>query len=82
MGKQAAEALRISSASALEYGIIDEILPEPVGGAHRKPIEAYATVREGISRHLGDLQKMTPEQVKAERFSKFRAMGIFEEIPA
>ncbi|MEI7577201.1 MAG: acetyl-CoA carboxylase carboxyltransferase subunit alpha [Armatimonadota bacterium] len=82
MGKQAAEALKISSRSALEYGIIDEILPEPVGGAHRKPIEVYATVKEGIGRHLDELQKMTPEQVKAERFSKFRAMGIFEEVPA
>jgi acetyl-CoA carboxylase carboxyl transferase subunit alpha len=80
MGKQAAEALKISSASALEYGIIDEILPEPVGGAHRKPVEVYATVRDGISRHLAELKTMTPEQVKAERFSKFRQMGIFDEV--
>ena len=77
-GPEAARALKLTAESALSFGLIDEILPEPTGGAHRNPIETFATVKEAISKHLGALEKMTPEQVRDNRFAKFRKMGQFD----
>lgn len=74
-GEQAASALQLTAQSALEFGLIDEILPEPWGGAHRDPLEAARIVKEGISKHLQELLTMEPEQLKADRFAKFRKMG-------
>lgn len=77
-GPEAAQALKLTAESALEAGIIDEIVQEPPGGAHRDPIEAAALVKEAILRHLGALESMKPSQVKADRYDKFRAMGVYE----
>ncbi len=77
-GPDASKALKLTAASALEYGLIDEILPEPKGGAHRNPLETFATVKEAIEKHLGDLQASTPEVIKAERYAKYRGMGRFD----
>jgi acetyl-CoA carboxylase carboxyl transferase subunit alpha len=79
-GAEAARALKLTAESALSFGLIDEILPEPVGGAHRTPIEAFATVKEAISKHLSELDKLTPEQVRADRYAKFRKMGQFDTV--
>ena len=77
-GAEAARALKLTADSALSFGLIDEILPEPVGGAHRTPLEAFATVKAAIAKHLADLDKFTPEQVRADRYAKFRKMGQFD----
>ncbi len=77
MGPQAAAALRLTAQSALEFGLIDEIVPEPKGGAHRDPLEAAMSVRESIVRHLKDLDQMSAADLRKHRYDKFRAMGRF-----
>ena len=79
-GADAAKALRLTAQSALEYGIIDEIIPEPLGGAHRDPVATIGSVREAIRRNLLSLENKDGETLRDERYAKFRAMGIFEAI--
>ena len=76
MGAQAAAALKLTAASALEYGVIDEILPEPKGGAHRDPSGAAEILSSAISRHLAELQTHSPTDLKSNRYNKFRKMGL------
>lgn len=72
---QASAALRLTAQSAHELGLIDEILPEPRGGAHRDPAEAATIIREAIRTHLQAQSALTGDQLKAARYEKFRAMG-------
>lgn len=75
-GAKAAAALKLTAQSALDLGLIDEILPEPFGGAHRGWSETAETVRLAISQALDQLSRKTGDELKAERYAKFRAMGI------
>ncbi len=74
-GAQAAAALKLTSDSALEFGLVEEVMAEPFGGAHRDPVEAASIVREAIERHLAELMKMTPQQLKDDRYDRFRKHG-------
>ena len=76
-GAEAAVALKLTAASAKEYGLIDEIVPEPRGGAHRDAIEATGIVKEAILSNLSELQDLSPYEIKDQRYAKFRAMGKF-----
>lgn len=76
-GADAAKALRLTAQSALEFGLIDEIVPEPVGAAHRDPVEASGQLKSAILRHLGELSQMSGEAILQERYAKFRNMGRF-----
>jgi acetyl-CoA carboxylase carboxyl transferase subunit alpha len=71
----AAEAMRITAQDLKKLGLIDEIVPEPVGGAHREPERALASLGDAIAQALAPLQGMTPESLKARRREKFLAMG-------
>lgn len=75
MAAQAATALKLTAASALEFGLIDEIVPEPKGGSHRDPIQASGLVKEAILRHLGELDQLTPDEIYETRHAKYRALG-------
>lgn len=77
-GAEAARALRLTAQNAKDFGLIDEIVPEPKGGSDRQPIEAASTVKEAIQRHLGEVKKLTPDQIREDRYRKFRSMGLFE----
>lgn len=77
-GHDAAAALKLTAQSAHELGLIDAVVPEPRGGAHRQPAEAAELIREGIEWALQDLQGMSPEELKEDRYRKFRQMGVFE----
>jgi acetyl-coenzyme A carboxylase carboxyl transferase subunit alpha len=79
---QAAEALKITAEDLRQLGLIDEILPEPVGGAHADPLKATEILREALVRHLSELNQMTGQQRRDLRYQKFRAMGIFSELSA
>jgi len=73
----AAASLKLTSKGAKELGVIDEILPEPVGAAHRDPEATAQTVKEGIARHLSALVDLPVAEVLARRYHKFRSMGVF-----
>ncbi len=66
-GAQAAAALKLTSSSAIQLGLVDEILPEPFGGAHRNPIEAAETVKSAILGALDSLKGMSPAELKQQR---------------
>ena len=76
--KEAAEALKLTAADLKGLGVIDEIIPEPPGGAHADPAGATAAVGEAIERHLADLVAKRPDERREERYRKFRAIGRFE----
>ncbi len=71
----AATNMRITAADLLEMGIIDEIITEPVGGAHRDPEKTYKSVGDVIERLLVSYDKFSPEEVRSERQDKYLQMG-------
>jgi acetyl-CoA carboxylase carboxyl transferase subunit alpha len=78
-GSLAAEALKITAADLLRLQVIDEIIPEPLGGAHRDYEEAAATVKETMLRHLRELKAIPMKRLLDERYQRFRRMGAFLE---
>jgi acetyl-CoA carboxylase carboxyl transferase subunit alpha len=80
--KDAAEALKLTATDLAALGVIDEIVPEPPGGAHADPAGAAAAVGEAIERHLREVLDLTPEERRERRYRKFRAIGKFETQPA
>jgi acetyl-CoA carboxylase carboxyl transferase subunit alpha len=71
----AAEAMRLTAQDLKKLGLIDEIVPEPMGGAHRDPEPALTALGDAIAAALAPLRPMTPEALKARRREKFLAMG-------
>ena len=80
--KEAAEALRLTAVDLKEFGVIDEIIPEPPGGAHADPAGAAAAVGEAVERHLREVADLTSEERRERRYRKFRAMGRHEVAAA
>lgn len=76
--QDAAEAMRLTAPSLKELGIVDEIVPEPVGGAHRDPDSAAMSVKEAVVRHLEELSALDPKERARRRVAKFEAMGVFD----
>lgn len=77
-GPQAAAALRLTAQSALNYGLIDEIIKEPHGGAHRDLIGSVAQVKTAILDALDELDKMNPDELREHRYKRFRSMAVPE----
>lgn len=73
----AADALRLTSRHLLRFGVIDEIIPEPLGGAHRDHREMSNTLKSYLIRSLRDLRRLTTEELLRARYEKFRRMGQF-----
>jgi acetyl-CoA carboxylase carboxyl transferase subunit alpha len=76
---EAAESMRITAPDLLKLGVIDAIVPEPVGGAHRDWEGAAGHLRTAIREHLRDLSGRSGEDLVAGRYEKFRRIGAFEE---
>lgn len=77
--EKAAEILKLTAEDLLHFGILDEILPEPLGGAHRDDQQMADTLKEAVLRHLRDLSKLSAEELVRDRYRKFQRMGVFEE---
>ena len=77
----AAEALKLTAQDLSELGLIDEIVREPEGGANQDPAAAAAAVGEALGRHLEELAGMSPDELRVDRYAKFRRMGIHAEAP-
>jgi acetyl-CoA carboxylase carboxyl transferase subunit alpha len=79
MRERAASALRITAPDLMELGVIDEIVPEPAGGAHVDHEAMATTLRETLSRHVEELRRVKPEKLVRRRREKYLKMGVFEE---
>lgn len=75
-----AEALKITSADALRLGVVDEVISEPLGGAHRNTELAANRVKEALIKHIDELSKLSVPKLLDKRYRKFRNMGAFEEV--
>ena len=76
---QAAEALKITALDLKNLGILDQLLPEPVGGAHSDPLKAAEILKTAILQNLEELLTMTAEERQELRYQKFRKIGVFAE---
>ncbi|MBZ4331610.1 acetyl-CoA carboxylase carboxyltransferase subunit alpha [Corallococcus sp. AS-1-12] len=74
---KAADAMRPTAQDLLEMKIIDEVIPEPPGGAHRDPAKAAEALGKTLRRHLGQLAELSPDALVRDRYDKFRALGMF-----
>ena len=73
--EEAATAMKVTATDLKQFKIIDEIVPEPLGGAHRDPAKAIATLGEAIGKSLESLVGQSPEALRDQRRKKFLAMG-------
>jgi len=78
-GPEAAELLRITAPDLQRLGVIDGIVPEPVGGAHRNWEDTAAAVRQALRDHLWELRSKEADELVRDRYQKFRRIGVFEE---
>ena len=79
---KAARALRFTAADLLELGVIDEIIPEPLGGAHRDHRAMATMVKGSLLAAIRELKQIPREELADRRYEKFRRMGQFEELAA
>ncbi len=75
---KAAEALKITGNDLLKLKLADEVIPEPKGGAHVDHGSAAENLKAAVLKHLGELSKMSEEEILQDRYDKFRVMGEFE----
>jgi acetyl-CoA carboxylase carboxyl transferase subunit alpha len=76
---KAAEALKITAKHLLDLKLVDEIIPEPLGGAHLEPKTTALTLKQHVLKHLEALQKLSTTDRLNQRYAKFRAMGHYNE---
>ncbi len=76
--EDAAKSLRMTSKDLMELGIVDEIIKEPPGGAHRNHQQMAENIKEAILRNLGDLDKLQGDEITNNRYEKYRRIGFFE----
>ncbi|NLN28149.1 MAG: acetyl-CoA carboxylase carboxyltransferase subunit alpha [Firmicutes bacterium] len=74
---EAAKLLRLTAADLAEFGIVDEVIPEPLGGAHRDPEKVAAAMKEAIVRHLSALDGLSKDELLSARHEKYRKIGAY-----
>ena len=79
--KEAAEALKLTAENLLELGLIDEVIDEPVGGAHRDIDTTVENITEALQRHLSEVKRsiLSNEELLEQRYKRITAYGRFEE---
>lgn len=80
LAQRAAERLKITARDLLELGLIDEVIPEPTGGAHKDVPKQCSFIKEALSTHLKELSALSEEELKKDRYDKFAAMGQFTNV--
>ena len=71
--------MKLTAQDSLSNGIIDEIVSEPVGGAHRNYAAAAEILGEFIKRHLDELSELGPAELVEDRWARFRKIGVYKE---
>jgi acetyl-CoA carboxylase carboxyl transferase subunit alpha len=77
--EQAAEALKLTATDLLEQKIVDRIIPEPLGGAHKNHVQAAENLKKAVLEELGLLVKIKPDKLVESRIDKFGSMGPYTE---
>ncbi len=77
--ERAADALKLTAEDLIKHKVIDEIIPEPVGGAHLDPDSTGEAVRAALIRHVTELRKIKPDKLVRRRADKFAGMGAYTE---
>ncbi|HUM02397.1 MAG TPA: acetyl-CoA carboxylase carboxyltransferase subunit alpha [Thermoanaerobaculia bacterium] len=80
--REAAEAMRITAADCKALGVVDEVIPEPPGGAHSDPVTTIERVGRRLDDHLARLAPVPLDQLLEARYRKFRSIGAWEEAAA
>jgi acetyl-CoA carboxylase carboxyl transferase subunit alpha len=76
---EACQAMKMTAKEILQLGVVDEVIDEPLGGAHHDYELAAANVRRAIASHVAELAKLSPEEVRQDRLNKFRAFGAVRQ---
>lgn len=79
---KAAEALKLSADHLERLGVVDEVIPEPLGGAHNDPQQAGSALKYVIQKHLNDLRRLNSDQLLEQRYERYRHLGVYEEAGA
>ncbi|MNL36256.1 Acetyl-coenzyme A carboxylase carboxyl transferase subunit alpha [compost metagenome] len=80
MAPKAAEILKLTSADLMEQGVIDGVIPEPLGGCHKDPVLSAQHLATALSEQLADLMRIPTWQLLENRYQKYRQMGEFTEV--
>ncbi len=75
----AAESMGLTAERLSKLGLVDEVLREPLGGAHRDPDEMGRTLQSALLRHLAELEKLPPDDLRAQRNAKISGFGVYAE---
>jgi acetyl-CoA carboxylase carboxyl transferase subunit alpha len=75
----AAEALKLTATDLLKLEIVEDVLPEPLGGAHRDPVAAAATLKAALIEQLDALAMLSPDELVEQRVARYRRMGVYRE---
>lgn len=76
---EAAEALKLNASALMEMGLVDAVIPEPLGGAHRDPAAAATNLKSAVLGALREVMKTPIDKLVRQRYDKFRKMGVFQE---
>ena len=76
---KAAGALRLNAQNLADFKIVEEVIPEPLGGAHNDPAQVIAAIKAALHRHLKALQALSPEELLNQRYERYRHLGLYEE---
>ena len=77
---EAAELLKITAQDLFQMNVIDEVVEEPIGGAHRDPRRAAELLKDALTRNLSEIKALPMEELTRLRFEKFRKLGMFDQI--
>jgi acetyl-CoA carboxylase carboxyl transferase subunit alpha len=79
---KAADALKLSADNLEKLGVVDEVIAEPLGGAHNDPAQAAAALKYSLHKHLNDLRALDEEKLLETRYERYRRLGVYEEAGA
>ena len=74
--------MKVSADNLDKLGVVDEVIPEPLGGAHNDPTQAASALKYVLQKHLNDLRALSTDKLLEARYERFRHMGVYEEAGA
>ncbi len=77
---RAAEALKLTAGDLRGFGVVDEVVLESPGGAHRDPARTAENLGRALRQHLAQLRALSPDELVEDRYRRFRGMGVFEQV--